>query len=324
MEYVTLGVTELTVSRLGYGCAAMGGYDYGRVSDDESMRAVQRALSVGVNFFDTADAYGFGHAEEVLGRALGSRKHDVVIATKFGVRWDAQGRTERDTSARWAELAVEGSLRRLGLDCIPLYQIHWPDYRTSIAATLEALRRLREAGKVRYFGCCNFGADALDEAQAHGRLESLQLPYSLVERQCEATIDRCSREHHVAILSYNSLAQGLLSGKYGADSRFEGTDLRRRSKLFRGEALERNLVVVERLKVVGRRHDRTPAQVALRWILDNASVTCAITGIKAPRQIEENAGALEWRLPDEDREFLAQGAVTRSERTGAMKRVPGE
>lgn len=304
MEYVRLGVTELTVSRLGYGCAAMGGYDYGRVNDEESVRSVQRALSLGVNFFDTADVYGLGHAEEILGRALGPRKHDVVIATKFGVRWDSSGRTVRDTSARWVTQAVQGSLRRLGLDCIPLCQIHWPDHQTPVAETLEALGRLQEAGKVRYIGCCNFDARALEQAQAHGRIESLQLPYSLVERQWEETIRDCSRRHRVGVLCYNSLGQGLLTGKYGRDSRFEGTDLRRRSALFQGEAFERNLAMLEQVKIVGRRHNRTSAQVAIRWVLDNPGVGCAITGIKGARQIEENASALDWTLPLEDRELI--------------------
>lgn len=305
MEYMPLGSTSLQVSRIGYGCAAMGGYDYGPVNDHDSVGAIQRALELGVNFFDTADVYGFGHAEEVLGRALGSRKQEVVVATKFGVRWDAQGRTMRDISPGWAEQAAEGSLRRLGLDCIPLYQIHWPHRPKRIQETLEALVRLQHAGKIRYIGCCNFPPDTMDEAQAYCRLESLQMPYSISERQFEKTISSYQK-HTVAILSYNSLGQGSLTGKYGRDSRFEGTDLRRRSKLFQGEKLERNLILLERLKVVGARYNRTPAQVAIRWILDNPTITCAIVGIKTSKQIEENAGALGWRLSGEDRELLTK------------------
>jgi len=324
MEYARLGGTELAVSRLGYGCAAMGGYDYGRVSDEESVRGVQLALALGINLFDTADVYGFGHAEQVLGSALGPRKNDVIIATKFGVRWDSRGRTVRDTSASWVGQAVEGSLRRLGVDCIPVCQIHWPDDRTPIAETLEALRRLQVAGKVRYVGCCNFDAKGFDEVQMHGRVESLQLPYSLVERQWEETIRHCFQRHRVAVLSYSPLAQGLLTGKYGAASRFEGTDLRKRSPLFRGETVQSNLATVERLKVVGARHKRTAGQVAIRWILDNSSVTCAVAGIKTPEQVEENAGALEWTLSEEDRGFLVGASLTAFGGTGEMPGVVGE
>lgn len=304
MEYTRFGRTDLSVSRVGMGCAVIGGYDYGKADDRESVAAIRRALELGVNLFDTADVYGFGHAEEILAQGLGAQRHEVVVATKVGVGWDAEGRTFRDLSAKRIVEALEASLRRLKLDCIPLYQIHWPDPKTPIAETLEALARCQEAGKIRHIGCSNFSTDLVERAQAICRIESVQLPYSLAERGALETIRHCSEKYNMAALTYSPLAQGLFSGKYGRESHFEGTDLRRRSYLFQGERLESNLALVERLKSIGHRYGRTPAQTAIRWILEEPAVTCVLTGIKVPEEIEENAGAVGWHLSARDKALL--------------------
>ncbi len=304
MEYARLGLTDLHISRVGFGCAAIGGHDYGKVDDQDSVAAVHKALDLGVNFFDTADVYGLGHAEELLGQALGSRRHDVIVATKFGIEWDEQGKTKRNLSPRRVFEALDESLRRLRLDVIPLYQIHWDDGQTPIAETMEALKKCQESGKIRFIGCCNFSLSLTEEAQKYGRLESLQLPYSLAERGSEPVIDEGHRNYKMATLCYNPLAQGLFTGKYGQDTKFYGTDLRARSTLFQGAGLAGNLALVEKLKIVANRYGRTPAQVAIRWLLENESVTCAIVGIKTPFQIEENAGIAGWNLSRDDREFL--------------------
>lgn len=307
MEYCSLGCSGLMVSRLAFGCAAMSGFDYGAVDDRESERAVHRAIELGVNFFDTADVYGLGHAEEVLGRALRpyAVRSDILVATKFGVRWDAHGQTEHDLSPRRVRQAVEGSLRRLQLDCIPLYQIHWPDERVPIAQTLEALRECQERQQIAVIGCCNFSAALVEEAQQFGRLESLQLPFSLAQGGNEATFCSAMKERHMATLAYNVLAQGLLTGKYSRDSTFEGTDLRQRSDLFRGAMFERNLNLLQRVRAVAMRRGKTPAQVAIRWALDSPWLSCAITGVKRVEQIEENVGAMDWILSEEDWQFLS-------------------
>ena len=274
------------------------------MDDRESIVAVHRALDLGVNFFDTADVYGLGHAEEVLGQALRARKHEAIVATKFGVRWDEQGKTTRDLTPTRVVEALEGSLRRLDLERIDLYQIHWHDQRTPIEETIDALKKCQENGKVRYVGCCNFSIALVAEAQKYGRLESLQLPYSLAERDYENTIRYCAEQFKVTILCYNPLAQGLFTGKYGRYSSFGDTDLRLRSHLFDGKNLEANLVRLERLKLISEHYGRTPSQVAIRWILDTIPAACAITGIKSTRQIEENVGAFTWRLSMADLEFL--------------------
>jgi aryl-alcohol dehydrogenase-like predicted oxidoreductase len=303
------GQTDLSVSRLGIGCAAIGGYDYGRVDDRESIAAIQRAIDLGVNFFDTADVYGFGHAEEVLGTALGTRRDKVVVATKGGIRWDEGGRTIRDLSPQWIVRALENSLRRLRLDCIPVYQIHWPDPGTPIAETLQALKKSQSEGKIKFIGCCNFSRDLFQQAQTICRLESLQVPYSLAERGFRETIRTYYEKLRVAVLAYSPLAQGLLSGKYSQKSKFEGTDLRRHSVLFQGMKLEENLALLERIRTVGRRYGRSPSQVAIRWVLEESAVACAMTGVKRPEQVEENSGAAGWKLAEEDVHFLEEGTA---------------
>lgn len=304
MKYVRLGQSDLQISRIGFGCAAMSGYYYGKVQDDESVAAVHRALELGVNFFDTADVYGLGHAEEVLSKALGKRRSDVIIATKFGVRWNEQGETTRDVSAQWAEQAVEGSLRRLKLDCIPLFQIHWPDGKTPLPETLNALEKCRQNGKIRHIGCCNFSLQMVEEAQAHCRIESLQVPFSLAQRDYETAIGVAHDKHQMAVLAYNVLAQGLFSGKYERESRFEGTDLRQKSALFQGQNFEANLTILDKLRAASERHGRTPSQAAIAWTLHQPAVACALTGIKKPRQIEDNAQAADWNLSAEELDSL--------------------
>src|ERR1700686_262308 len=307
MEYVRLGLTDLKISRVGFGCATMGGYDYGYTDDHDSIAAVHKALDLGVNFFDTADVYGFGHAEEVLSEALGSCRHDVVVATKFGVKWDEQGRTTRDISPPRVMQALDASLRRLKLDSVPLYQIHWPDRDTPIGETIEALKKCQESGKIRALGCCNFPVDLVEDEQAHCQLTTLQLPYSLAQRDFEETIRVCHQKYTISALCYNPLAQGLLTGKYGPNATFEGTDLRRRSELFSDDKFTAALALLDKLKIVGERCGRTPAQVAIQWILENPSVSCVITGIKKPLQIEENVGALGGSLSAVDFDFLSAG-----------------
>jgi aryl-alcohol dehydrogenase-like predicted oxidoreductase len=314
MEQRRLGLTDLNVSRVGFGGWAIGGHGWGKVDDDQSLRAIRRASELGINFFDTADVYGFGHSEEVLSRALGEDRKKVIIATKFGIRWDEKGKTFRDASAKWVVKALEGSLRRLKLDCISLYQIHWPDPETSLEETLEALRKCQEAGKIKYIGCSNFSVELITRAHRVCRLHSLQAAYNLVDWGNEGELISCWRRFGIGVVCYNPLAQGLLTGKFGPEARFGSDDVRSRSKYFKAGEFERNLRTVAELREVAKRYGKTPAQVALRWALDHPCVTSVIPGIKNPQQIEENAGAMGWELAREDRERLALATDARAER----------
>ncbi len=296
MEYQTLGKTELTVSRMGFGCWAIGGHGYGAVKDEESITSLKKAIDLGINLFDTADVYGFGHSEKVLSQALGSRRHDVVIATKFGVAWDESGKTYKDISPKHVVQALEGSLRRLRIDSIPLYQIHWYDGKTPIADTLEALMRCREQGKIRYIGCSNFDLGLVGEANDIADLASVQSLFNVAERQNEKILRACFDRYGIGSLAYGVLARGLFSGKYDRNSRFSKGDTRSQDVGFSGEKMGNRLKIFDKLSEIGGHYGKSPIQVAIRWVLDAPFITSAIVGLKTAAQLDENAAALGWSL----------------------------
>ena len=304
MEYKRLGSTDLEISRIGFGCWAIGGHGYGKVDDSESIRAIHNALDLGINVFDTADVYGFGHSEEILGKALGSKKSEVVIATKFGVNWDNSGKTFYDCSPKRATEALEGSLRRLKTDCVTLYQIHWYDNVTPISETVEVLRKCQQAGKIRYIGCSNFPLSLLLETVEVYRIESLQCSYNISQRNLGTEMIKCCETFNISIIAYNVLARGLFSGKYDLNTQFAHGDTRGEEDDFRGEKLIQHLQIVNKIKKVGLFYKKSPSQVAIRWVLDNPSITSALVGIKVSQQILENSGALGWKLREEDLEYI--------------------
>jgi aryl-alcohol dehydrogenase-like predicted oxidoreductase len=305
MECAKLGLTDLSISRIGFGCWAIGGHGYGKVDDRESREAIRKALEIGINFFDTADVYGFGHSEKILGSALGSQRHEAVIATKFGVAWDENGKTYKDCSPNRITEALDASLKRLGIDCIPLYQIHWHDGVTPFADIMETLRRCQEKGKIRYIGCSNLSTALILEADKSLRLESSQMPYNLIHRGAERDIYHCFNKLKMGILTYGVLARGLLSGKYSVESKFSADDTRSNDPNFSVEAISKSLTIVQELEKIGRAYHKTPSQVAVRWVLDNPSITTAIVGMKTAQQVIENAESAEWRLNVDDWERLS-------------------
>jgi aryl-alcohol dehydrogenase-like predicted oxidoreductase len=300
MEYARLGLTDLKISRIGFGCWAIGGHGYGRVNDDESIEAVRKALDLGINFFDTADVYGFGHSEEILGKALGAKRNEVVIATKFGINWDSRENTFKDCSPKRVLEALENSLRRLGVGTIALYQIHWPDPRTPLAETMDALLKCQKAGKIKYIGLSNFEKGSIEQIQKIGRVESLQSSYNLLERSVEKDVLPCCHQFKMAFLAHTPLARGFLSGKYEAGHDFPELDTRNQSDYFSNKQMDEKYRLLGALGEIGYRYGKTVSQVALRWILDNPLVTCTIVGIKSRNQLEENLTAMDWRLSPED------------------------
>ncbi len=303
MEYKKLGSTDLLISRIGFGCWAMGGHGYGNVNDDESIKAIHKALDLGINIFDTADVYGFGHSEKILGKALGAQKNKVIISTKFGIGWDKKGNTFKDCSPKKVVEALEGSLRRLRIDTIPLYQIHLYDNNTPIFKTMNALRKCQDAGKIRYIGCSNFSTNLIVEASKTQRIESLQCEYNIIKRELELKIQNYVQESKLGIIVYNVLFRGLFSGKFNFATEFGDNDTRSKDRNFLGKRFKRNLQIVDVLKKIGIRYNKTPSQVAIRWVLDNKDVTCALIGIKNPKQTEENVGAMNWTLSPDDRKY---------------------
>lgn len=294
VEQLALGRTELRVSRIGFGCAAIGGYDYGPVNDGDSIRAVHHALDLGINVFDTAAVYGLGHSEQVLGRALAGRRERVVVATKFGVAWDDLGRTHRDASPKRIVEEADASLRRLGVDRIDVFQLHWPDGRTPMEEVMHALERLRRAGKIGAAGLCNVGIGDLDTAQRHGRVETLQLPYSLVDRDHEATLKAAVDRYGMGVLLYNVLAHGFLTGRYTSQSAFAGSDLRARPVAHRDAAHG----IADTVRRVAERFGRSPAQVALRWVAQALPGGVVLAGMKRSQQVQENVAVTEWELDE--------------------------
>jgi aryl-alcohol dehydrogenase-like predicted oxidoreductase len=310
MEYAELGRSGLRVSRVGFGCEPLGGTDWGAVDAREAEGAVRRALELGINLFDTADAYGLGRSEEALSAALGERRHDVVIVSKFGIAWEQQpggrARTWKDASPGRVARALEGSLRRLRVDRLPVYLVHWPDPATPLEETLEALARCVEQGKVGHVGLSNFGAHAVRRAHAVLPLAAVEAEYSLLSRGAEAELLPTCGELGVGVLAYGALAQGLLTGKYGVGAAFGPDDRRHRLPGFRGPGLERGLAAAAALGEAGEASGASPAQMALRWVLGHPAVTSVVVGAKTARQVEANAAAA--------RAVLAPEARARAER----------
>lgn len=303
MEYADLGNTGDRISVVGFGGWAIGGHGYGPVDDSRSVAAVREALELGFTLFDTADVYGFGHSEEILSKALGARIRDLVVATKFGIRWDTTGRTWKDSSPDYMRSAVEGSLKRLKTDCIPLYQLHWHDGVTPLPDVFEALHRLREEGKIRQVGCSNIPSGAFAGGMGVPGPVSAQVRFGLAHRRRSADLEEFHARHGMATLVYGVLARGLFSGKYGKDASFGESDTREKDPDFR-ERFDRNSAILEGIRTVAGKYGRTPGQVAIRWALEHDFVTCALVGAKSGSQVRENAGALGWSLKKEDRDYL--------------------
>jgi aryl-alcohol dehydrogenase-like predicted oxidoreductase len=310
MEYADLGKFGLRISRLAFGTEQLGGIDWGVYDRSSTKRAVAHALDCGITFFDTADVYALGGAEQALAEALGAARHRVVIGTKVGVNWhedaaSGRARTFFDLSPSRVKQALEDSLRRLKLDCLSLYYLHWPDPNTPLEATMEVLSRAREMGKIGSIGVSNFSAEQIRAAHRLLPLTAIQLQYNLIDRKAEQEILPCARELGIGVVTYGSLAQGLLTGKYGRESTFDRSDRRCRLIHFQPETIEANLRIVERVSLMAMRAKRrTPAQVALRWLLEQEGVTSVITGMKRPEQVDDNVQSQNWSLSQEDLQFL--------------------
>jgi len=298
MQHRLLGKSEVRISAVAIGCWAMGGTAWGPQDDEQSISAVGRAVEVGVNLVDTAPVYGRGHSEEVVGRALLGIRDRVVVATKWGLAWNDSGRIRHDASPARLAVEIEASRKRLGIDTIDLYQLHWPDPDTPIAQTAAAVGKLHESGVIRAIGVSNYSAEQMTEWMKHAPLHCLQPPFSMFKRGIEREILPFCIEHNIATIVYSPLYQGLLTGKFNEQSTF--ADLRSGSPDFAGERFKVNLAVVDRLKQVAERHDRTVTQLVVNWTIHVPGITAAICGARKPSQIEESAGGADWELSSDD------------------------
>ena len=306
MEYVTLKNSDLKVSRICMGGCPMGGYGWGNVQENELIDAVHAALEQGITFFDTADTYGLGQSEITLGKALGVHRKNVVVASKFGVR-AGNGKTVYDNSPEWIREALHGSLERLGTDYIDLYQIHYREEHTPISAVVETLEDLQKRGYIRYFGLSNIHREDLRELQPYvGKFVSFQDEYSLACRKNEPDMLMLADQLQLTPLTWGSLGQGILTGKYDKNTVFDTTDRRSRDVYvnFHGQKLLKNLEIVEALKKIADRHEKSVASIAIRFILDYLPDSVVLCGAKRPSQIIGNAEAADWSLGRDEIEML--------------------
>ena len=303
MEYITLQNTDLRVSRFCMGGCPMGGYGWGSVQESELLDAVHAALDAGVNFFDTADTYGLGQSERTLAKGLGSRRRDVVIESKFGVRVGG-GKTVYDNSPEYIQQALEESLRRLNTDYIDVYLIHYRDGKTPIADVVGKLEELKAAGKLRYYGLSNIHGDGLEELLPYaGRFACCQDELSLACRKNEDDLRAVQSRLRATPMTWGSLGQGILTGKYNLENVCFGADDRRSREIyvnFHGEKLEQNLRIVEALKKIAANREKSVAACAIRWILDTLPESVVIAGVKRPAQLSANVEAMGWTLNEEE------------------------
>jgi len=327
-----LGFSDLHLTSLGLGTWAIGGggwdYGWGPQDDARSLEAIDRALELGIHWIDTAPAYGLGHSEEIVGQAISGRRNEVIVATKCGLVWDegAHSTYERLT-AESVRQEAEDSLRRLDVDVIDLYQIHWPDPEKQIEEAWATIAELIEEGKIRYGGVSNFSVEQLKRIQPIHPVASLQPPYNMLERDIEEELLPYCAEHDIGVIAYSPMQSGMLTGKYDRESieAMPEEDWRKDSKHFTEPELSANLRLIEGLRPIAERNDKTLPQLAIAWVLERPEVTAAIVGARKPEQIEETAVAGSWDLSEKDLEEIEALLEKRESRlTGAgPDRHPG-
>jgi aryl-alcohol dehydrogenase-like predicted oxidoreductase len=302
----TLGNSDLHLTPIGFGAWAIGGgnweFAWGPQDDTQSMAAINRALDMGINWIDTAAIYGLGHSEEIVGRVLKTTSHKPLVFTKSSMRWRSDRSIYRSLKGESLREELEGSLRRLGVDVIDLYQIHWPDPEAELEEGWETLNKFKEEGKVRWIGVSNFSAEQMKRVQKIAPITSLQPPYSMLRRAIEKEILPYAQVNHIGVINYSPMVSGLLTGKMTAErvASFPADDWRRRSPEFNEPRLSRNLKLVDLLREIGSGHGVTPGVVAVAWTLHHPAITAAIVGGRSAQQVEEMTSALEFRLSEEE------------------------
>jgi aryl-alcohol dehydrogenase-like predicted oxidoreductase len=297
-----LGNSDLEISALGVGAWAMGGpgwkFSWGEQADADSVAAIRAAVDAGMNWVDTAAVYGLGHSEEVVGKAIQGLTGKPYVFTKCERNWNVNGEIFSSLKAETIRKECESSLRRLAVEVIDLYQIHWPDPDADLEEGWTTMAKLREEGKVRWIGVSNFNVEQLKRAQKIAPVTSVQPPYSLLVRKVEAEILPYAKANQIGVIVYSPMRAGLLTGKMTKERalKLSPDDWRSRDKDFQEPNLSRNLKIVEYLKKIAETHGRTTGEVALAWTLANPAVTAAIVGLRNAGQVEGVRGALDFRL----------------------------
>jgi aryl-alcohol dehydrogenase-like predicted oxidoreductase len=308
VEHRPFGSTGLDVSAVGFGCWEIGG-GYGHADEAEFTRAVGRALDLGINCFDTAEGYGMGASERSLGEALGSRRDEAVVVTKFGMGYRDKPNL-RDSSRERVMASIDKSLKNLGTDYVDVYLIHWPDRETPFEETMSALQDVVDAGKARFVGVSNFKQADIEACMQVRRVDVAQYGWHMFDRRMDAEIFPYCVEQDIGVMAYGSLAFGLLTGTFTEDMDFGSEDWRARQgkmgsiklfdSLFGPDAFPRNVRAVDELKAIAARYDRSLPQLALRWATSHPAVSTALVGCRTVAEVEDNAGAVGWVIADED------------------------
>jgi len=284
----------------------MGGggwaFAWGPQDDNESIAAIHAALDRGLNWIDTAAVYGLGHSEEIVARAVASRSNKPYIFTKCGRVWNEQREIGKSLRADSIRRELEASLRRLRVDTIDLYQIHWPEPDDQVEEGWATMAKLSEEGKVRWIGVSNFSASQMQRAQAIASITSLQPPYSLISPEVEESVLPYAQSHNIGVIVYSPMKSGLLSGAMTREriAALPADDFRKRTPNFQEPLLSRNLELAELLREIGKRHGRTTGEVAIAWTLRHSAVTAAIVGMRSAQQVDGVIGAAEFRLSPEE------------------------
>ena len=312
MQTRQLGNSDMAITVLGFGAWAVGGSGWvgsmGPQNEADSVPAIEAALDHGMNWIDTAALYGLGHSEEVVARAIAGRNPRPYIFTKCERVWDSSRNVGASLKAASIRRECEDSLRRLQVDAIDLYQIHWPEPDEDIEEGWTEMARLKDEGKVRWIGVSNFSVSQMKRAQSIAPITSLQPPYSLVTRDIEREILPYAKASNIGVIVYSPMSAGLLTGAMTKErvANFAQEDWRRRLPNFEEPRLSRNLRLVEHLREIGKRHGRSPGEVAVAWTLQDAAVTGAIVGARSPKQIEGIVGAAEFRLSRSELDEIEQ------------------
>ena len=310
MQTRQFGNSDMQITPLGLGTWAIGGggwaFGWGPQDDEASIATIHRALDLGINWIDTAAVYGMGHSEEIVAKALKGRSNRPYVFTKGSRVWNDQGEITSSLKEQSLRREVENSLRRLEVDTIDLYQLHWPNPDPDIEEGWSTLAKLKSEGKLRYIGVSNFSVEQMERARKIAPITSLQAPYSLIKRDVERDILPYCQEHNIGVIVYSPMMSGLLSGKMTKEriDNFPEDDWRKRNEEFQEPRLSRNLKLASLLQEIGYPYNRTTAEVAIAWTLRHPAVTGAIVGGRSPEQVEEIVGAAEFRLSESELEQI--------------------
>ncbi len=306
MELRKLGNTDMEITPVGFGAWAIGGegykYSWGPQDDQDSIHTIHSALDAGINWIDTASIYGLGHSEEVVGQALKSTHHKPYVFSKGARVWDANRSVIDEQSAAAIRRQVENSLRRLQVDVIDLYQMHWPFPEAQLEEGWATLAQLQQEGKVRALGVSNYSVAQMKRMMAIAPISSLQPPYSILRPEIEDEILPYCQQHHIGVIVYSPMQSGLLTGAMTPEraQNLPDSDWRKHDARFQEPQLSRNLALVDLLKQIGEAHGHTPGEVAIAWTLRHPAVTGAIVGARHPGQIKGIVGAMDFRLSDDE------------------------